>query len=66
MAELSPGDKLSLTKFLEGATVSLASLQAMAPVIKDDGLKKLCESSIGLTEAQIKGIQEFCQSHGLA
>lgn len=66
MTPLSAQDKISLAKFLESSTVTLASLQALQGLIKDDGLRKLCEAAIGMNEAQIKGVQEFCQSHGIA
>ena len=57
MTPLSAQDKISLAKFLESSTVTLASLQALQGLIKDDGLRKLCEAAIGMNEAQIKGVQ---------
>lgn len=66
MTAVSPEDKITLAKFLEASTVTLAGLQAALPVAQDDGLRKIIEGSIAGTEAQIKSVQEFCQSHGLA
>ena len=65
MTTLSPSDKLSLVAFLESATTSLATVQAVLPLVEDDGLRKLVEAAISTNESHIKGVQEFCQSHGL-
>ncbi len=66
LTPVSTEDKTTLAKFLEASTVTLAGLQAALPLAQDDGLRKIIEGSIAQTEAQIKGAQEFCQSHGLA
>lgn len=65
MNRVSAEDKLSLAKFLESATISVATLNAVKPLVKDDGLKRIVETSISAGEAQIKTVQEFCQSHAL-
>lgn len=66
MQQLSPEDKINIATFLESSTVNLAKLQNSLPFISDDGLKKLNEAAIATAQAQIKGAQEFCKSHGLS
>lgn len=66
MTSLSPNDKINLATFLESSVISLSALHTSLPLIKDDGLRKLAEAAIGAGEAQIKAVQEFCQSHNLS
>lgn len=65
MNRVSAEDKLSLAKFLESATISVATLNVMRPLVQDDGLKQIVETAINAGEAQIKTVQQFCQSHAL-
>ncbi len=65
MNRVSEEDKLSLAKFLEAATISVAMLNAAKPLVQDDGLKRIVDTSLSASEAQIKSVQEFCQSHAL-
>lgn len=65
MTKVSEEDKLNLAKFLESSTVTVAMLNTLEPLVEDDGLRKIIETSINTGEAQIKSVQEFCISHGL-
>ncbi len=66
ITRLSEKDKLGLAAFLESSVASLAYLHATLALISDDGLRKLTESAIRTNEAQVKGVQEFCQSRGIS
>lgn len=66
MAQISSSDKMGLAKYLESSAVSLATLNTVLPIVEDDGLKRIIEASISTTETHVKGIQEFCKTHGLS
>lgn len=58
-------DKVLVSEFLRFSAAGLAKMQAALPVAKDDGLKRILETSIANREKQIKGVQEFLLSQGI-
>lgn len=59
MRKLSQSEVLSLRELLQMETNSLVKARAIQPLVTDDELKRLVDSSVLSTEGRIKSIQQF-------
>lgn len=59
MRQLTTNEILSLNKFLQMETNSLAMAKAGVNVIGDEQLRTLSQSGISAIEGRIKGLQQF-------
>jgi hypothetical protein len=65
MRQLTASEILSLNKFLEMETNSLAMAKISVNAIGDDQLRNLAQSGISASEGRIKGLQQFIHENNV-
>ncbi len=65
MRKLTPSELLSLSALLQMETNGLAVAKAGMIAIGDNELKNLMQSGIMVSEARIKGFQQFISENGI-
>lgn len=65
MRKLSEAELLNLNKLLQMETSSITKARVMSPMIEDERLKGMTETSILACEARIKQIQQFINENSI-
>lgn len=65
MRKLSETEILSLNKLLQLETSAITKARIMVPMIEDERLKGIAETSVLSSEARIKNIQQFLNENNI-
>lgn len=65
MKQITPTEILSISKLLQMETNALAISRAGINIINDEKLKTQAQSGISVSEARIRGLQQFISENNL-